>query len=150
MNKSAGFSRILVAIDGSDVSMKAADTAITLAKKNTAKLLVISAIDPAFGGPYMTDFGDYNKYAKKRAKEEAEKWFEEIRQNGRENKVEVETEIIDPKPSIAGSIVNYADHKKIDLIVVGSTGRTGFKRLLLGSVARDVVTYATCPVLVIK
>jgi nucleotide-binding universal stress UspA family protein len=150
MNKSAGFSRILVAIDGSDVSMKAADTAITLAKKNTAKLLVVSAIDPAFGGPYMTDLGDYSKYAKKRAKEEAEKWFEEIRQNGRENKVEVETEIIDPKPSIAGSIVNYADHKKIDLIVVGSTGRTGFKRLLLGSVARDVVTYATCPVLVIK
>lgn len=133
MHKNANFSRILVALDGSDVSMNAADTAIALAKKNNAKLLVVSAIDPAFGGPYMTDVGDYSKYAKKRAKEEAEKWFEEIKQKGRENKVEVETEIIDPILGIVGAIVNYADHKNIDLIVLGSTGRTGFKRLLLGS-----------------
>lgn len=150
MSKNVNFSRILLAIDGSDISMKAADAAIALAKKNNAKLLVVSAIDSAFGGPYMTDIGDYSKYVKKKAKEKTEKWFEEIIQKGRENKVQIETEIIDPIPSIIGSIVNYADHKNIDLIVVGSTGRSGFKRLLLGSVASGVVTYATCPVLVIK
>ena len=51
---------------------------------------------------------------------------------------------------VPASIVNYAENTGVDLIVVGTRGRSGFKRLLLGSVASDVVTYAHCPVLVVK
>jgi nucleotide-binding universal stress UspA family protein len=46
--------------------------------------------------------------------------------------------------------VEYAEEKKIDLIVIGSKGMSGLKRMLLGSVASGVVTYADCPVLVVK
>ncbi len=53
-------------------------------------------------------------------------------------------------PSAADSIVNYADSRKADLIVIGTEGRTGLKRLLLGSVASAVVTHANCPVLVTR
>jgi nucleotide-binding universal stress UspA family protein len=51
---------------------------------------------------------------------------------------------------VSGAIVNYAEDTDTDLIVVGTRGRSGFKRLLLGSVASDVVTYAHCPILVVK
>lgn len=52
--------------------------------------------------------------------------------------------------SVAGTIVDYAENQNIDLIVVGSRDRSGFTKLLPGSVASTVVTYATCPVLVTK
>ena len=52
--------------------------------------------------------------------------------------------------SAADSIVNYAESKKADLIVIGTKGRTGLKRLLLGSVASGVVTHASCPVLIAR
>jgi nucleotide-binding universal stress UspA family protein len=47
-------------------------------------------------------------------------------------------------------ILEFAEEQNVDLIVVGTKGRTGFKKLLLGSTATSVVTYAHCPVLVVK
>jgi nucleotide-binding universal stress UspA family protein len=47
-------------------------------------------------------------------------------------------------------ILEYAEEQKIDLIVVGTRGRKGFKQLLLGSIASPIVTYAHCPVMVVK
>ena len=52
--------------------------------------------------------------------------------------------------SVEGAIVSYAEEENIDLIVIGTRGRSGFTKLLLGSVASKVVTYAHCPVLVVK
>ena len=52
--------------------------------------------------------------------------------------------------SVPDTIIDYAENQNIDLIVVGSRGRSDFKKLLLGSVASTIVTYATCPVLVTK
>ena len=57
--------------------------------------------------------------------------------------------IVDPA-SIVGAIVDYAERQNIDLIVIGSRGLSGFKKLLLGSTATGVVNYAHCPVLAVK
>ncbi|MFL6316911.1 MAG: universal stress protein, partial [Nitrososphaeraceae archaeon] len=62
----------------------------------------------------------------------------------------LKTEIIDTQMSVEGTIAEYAESEGIDLIVIGTTGRSGFKKLLLGSVASGVVNYATCSVLVAK
>ena len=51
---------------------------------------------------------------------------------------------------IAAEIVDYAQLKNVDLIVLGTKGRSSFKKLLLGSAASEVVTYAHCPVLIVK
>ena len=52
--------------------------------------------------------------------------------------------------SVAGTIVDCAENQNIDLIVVGSRGRSGSTKLLLGIVASTVVTYVTCNVMVTK
>jgi nucleotide-binding universal stress UspA family protein len=65
--------------------------------------------------------------------------------------VKIRTEVIIASTArIAAEIVDYGQQQNVDLIVVGTKGRSGFKRLLLGSVASGVVTYAHCPVLVVK
>jgi nucleotide-binding universal stress UspA family protein len=52
--------------------------------------------------------------------------------------------------SVDGTIVEYAESHDIDLIILGTKGRSGIKKLLLGSVATGVVKYATCTVMVVK
>jgi nucleotide-binding universal stress UspA family protein len=85
------------------------------------------------------------------SKREAEGWLDRIKQQLSVDKVKLKTEVIIAlKPLIAGEIVDYAEQQNVDLVVVGSKGRSGFKKALLGSVALGVVTYAHCPVMVVK
>jgi len=72
------------------------------------------------------------------------------RKKGAANKVKVNTEVVASPTSVVPAIVDYAEKNNVDLIVVGTRGRSGLKKLLLGSVASGVVTYASCPVMVVK
>jgi nucleotide-binding universal stress UspA family protein len=84
------------------------------------------------------------------AKQEASKWFTEIQKNAEQQKVLVKTGVIDTPLSVVGGIVNYSERENADLIVIGTRGRSGLTKLLLGSVASGVVTYAPCPVMVAR
>jgi nucleotide-binding universal stress UspA family protein len=85
------------------------------------------------------------------AKRESDPWFTRIRNEmSPESAVKLHTKIIMSPKKVSGIIVDYAENMSVDLMVVGTRGRSGFKRLLLGSVASDIVTYAHCPVLVVK
>jgi nucleotide-binding universal stress UspA family protein len=64
--------------------------------------------------------------------------------------IKVSTKVILTGIAVYGEIIQYADQENIDLIVIGTRGRSGVKKLLLGSTASGVVTYADCPVLVTK
>jgi nucleotide-binding universal stress UspA family protein len=77
-------------------------------------------------------------------------WYINAGNMASEQGVKFNAETILDVASAADSIVNYADGKKADLIVIGTKGRTGLKRLILGSVATAVVTHASCPVLVTR
>jgi nucleotide-binding universal stress UspA family protein len=59
-------------------------------------------------------------------------------------------ELIGTSTSVEAAIVDYAEKNNIDLIVLGTKGYSGIKKLLLGSVASAVLTYAHCPVMVIR
>jgi nucleotide-binding universal stress UspA family protein len=67
-----------------------------------------------------------------------------------ENITELKTEIITNVKSVIESIIDYATSKDIDLIVIGTRGRTGLKRFLTGSVANGVVQHAHCSVLLVR
>ena len=86
------------------------------------------------------------------AKEEAKDWFKRIEDMVKtENpNIKLTTKVRVTVISIYVEIIHYVEKESIDLIVIGTRGRSGFKKLLLGSTASGVVTYSNCPVLVTK
>jgi nucleotide-binding universal stress UspA family protein len=156
--KKGKFSKILITVDGSEESMNAADYAIAMAKKedNDAQLIALHVLFSQTGYAYSTNmFGLVTPSSINEllvdAKHEAHQWFDKIKEKIHENgDVQLKTEVVVSPTSVVGAIVDYAERENVDLIVIGSRGRSGFKKLLLGSTASGVVTYATCPVLVVK
>ena len=159
MNQTKGkFSKILLTVDGSEQSTNAADYALVMAKKqdNHAPLIALHVLFSQTGYAYSTNmFGlvtpsSINELLED-AKHEAQQWFVKIKEKMNENgDIQLKTEVVVSSTSVVAAIVDYAEHENVDLIVIGSRGRSGFKKLLLGSTASGVVTYATCPVLVVK
>ena len=152
-------SRILFPIDGSESSMKAAEYAIGIARKkaenNNTELIALHVIHSEIKHAYSTYYGGSVNQSSiegiiEHAKREAQTWFDKIQEICNENNVKLRKEIIVNPRSLVGAIVDYAEHQGVDLIVMGTRGRSGFKRLLIGSTASGVVTYAHCPVLVLK
>lgn len=142
------FTKILVGVDGSKESMDAAKYAIGLAKKDNAKLVSFTVMQlPSFYGWLAIE---PPKEWREKDKEEIEQWTAKIKETAKENNVQIETKTVESPMSVEGAIVDYADKENIDLIVVGTRGRTGFAKKLLGSVALGVVTHASCPVTVVK
>lgn len=144
-------SRVLVAIDGSIPSMRATDYAISIAIKNNSQLLVLYVID-AYKYPHLPSsiilaptFGT-EKYLEE--KSEAKKLMSKIKEKFKSK--ELKTEIIEGAKSAAATIMEYAETRNTDLIIIGSRGRTGFKKLLLGSVSSSIIKNAHCPVLIIR
>jgi nucleotide-binding universal stress UspA family protein len=70
--------------------------------------------------------------------------------NGIVTTINLSSDVTPSNKSVIAEIVDYAENNNIDLLVIGTRGRSGVRRLLLGSIASGVVTYAHCPVLVIK
>jgi nucleotide-binding universal stress UspA family protein len=142
------FSKILIAVDGSEASMDAADYAIEIARKYDSELIALHVIlsDITIFGPnlppHITDI-------RKQAQLHLDKIEDKLSDQGCDDKIRIRTEIISSATTVGG-IVNFAEKENIDLIAVGTRGRSGFKKLLLGSVASGVVTYAHCPVIVVK
>jgi nucleotide-binding universal stress UspA family protein len=62
----------------------------------------------------------------------------------------IKTELVTTRSSIESAIVNYAERNRVDLIVIGLAGHSGFKKLVLGSVASGVIKHSHCPVMMIK
>jgi nucleotide-binding universal stress UspA family protein len=141
--------RILVALDGSDFSFRAAKYAIKIAKMANAEIFFMhSVVNPPYGDPRSAGMM-ISAYIKE-ATELAELWYINAGNMASEQGVKFAAETIFDVASASDSIVNYAESKKVDLIVVGTKGRTGLKRLILGSVASGVVTHASCPVLITR
>lgn len=84
------------------------------------------------------------------AKRHADMWYMNVGDMAVKEGIKCSADTILDVASAADSIVNYANCKNADLIVIGTKGRTGLKRFLLGSVANGVVAHAKCSVLVVR
>ncbi len=85
-----------------------------------------------------------------RAKKDAEVFVGGIVTKAEGQGVKVRGEITENVPSVVEAITEYAQEWRVDLIVVGTRGLSGFKKLLLGSVSGALVSHSPCSVLVIR
>ena len=143
------YAKILVALDGSDFSKKAADYAISLAKEQNATISAVSVVKFHQTDAFRGSTDTLAKFIRKQAGI-AEGWLDSVRTKADKNGIRFESRVIQTRTNVPEEIIKYAKDKKIDLIVIGTRGRTGFKKAILGSVAQAVVTHAGCPVMVIR
>ncbi len=143
------FKNIVVATDGSKYSAAAASEALGLAKWNGSALTVISVVPSELMTPSDIDFTiTQRELIAEKEMHEAEKNAKVVKEAAQKEGVVVKAFVLSGRP--ADAIIETAQEKKADLIVLGSHGRTGVERLLMGSVAERVIVLASCPVLVVK
>jgi len=138
---------ILCPVDFSDSSQPAIKYAVAIARKFNAKIYImyVADIDDLSYDDETLIEGDH--LGSEKAKEEKAKLINTIPENIR-NQVEIETIILAGVPF--DEIVNFAAESKVDIIIMGTHGRTGLKHVLMGSISEKVVGKSTCPVLLIK
>jgi nucleotide-binding universal stress UspA family protein len=142
--------RIIVPLDGSDFSFRAAMYALNLAKLTGGEIICIHAVVDLPSIEYMgAGIVTVTRYIDE-AKKHSEEWFSQVRAIAAREGIKVTSDTIFNLPSVAESIIGYAAEQKADLIVIATRGKSGLKRLVLGSVASGVVAHATCPVLVVR
>lgn len=143
--------KILLATDGSKFSKRAADYGLDMAKKLDAGVLALFVINLKHFELYalehhddITGYEDENI----RISKEGEDALGYVVTRAREKGVNLTTRIVRGYP--ADEIMKVAKDENVDLIIVGSLGRTGIERMLMGSVSEAVVRHAPCPVLVVR
>ena len=137
----------MVPYDKSEPANRAFEYAIDLAKKYNSSISIVSCVslqiptDPFYGAAYIE--------TTKLLKEDAVKSILKLEPTLKESKIPFKSDVIEVT-SITDSLISYAKSHNVDLIVIGSRGLGGFKKLLLGSVASGVSQHSECPVLIVK
>jgi nucleotide-binding universal stress UspA family protein len=161
LQRDGKFSRILVAIDGSSSSIKAAEFAIMMAEKRgtgmsdikRSELIALTALDVSTPRSFLSSFIAAPTYGLKELEEErnhARQWMDKLRQKAEDKNILFRSEIIEGVVSAGTAITDYAASHGISIIVVGTKGRSGVSKVLLGSVASKVITHSSCPVIIVK
>jgi nucleotide-binding universal stress UspA family protein len=155
------FKRLLVALDGSENSARASQAALELAEKLKAELIVLHAVIPPAlyyhteispEGPVIEppthekEIDLYIEYARRVASGIVDGTVSEAKKRG----ITVKADIPEATTSVVETVINQAAKENADLIIVGTRGLGGFKKLLLGSVSSGVLDHAHCPVLVVR
>jgi len=139
------YEKIMIATDGSKQVEKAIKAGIELAKLTGARLYAVYVI--ASTGYSPRDFG-WEESLREFLEAEAKKAVSYIEGIGKISGVKVESVILEGHP--ADEILEFAEQEGMDFIVMGTLGRTGLDRFLLGSVAEKVVRHSKIPVMVVK
>jgi len=144
------FSKILYATDYSKASARALDEAIGLAKQNNAELLVVHVIEPVSSYVTAEDYGGAELYMRleETTKREAQASMKKLMDQLQKSKVKATSLML--KGIAHDQIVRAAKSRRVDVIVIGTHGRTGLSKLFMGSVAGKVVSLAHCPVLTVR
>ena len=143
------FKHILAPIDGSATSLAAVDKAAELAKSVGATMTVVYVIDPypftGVGAEFAYGQDQYLNAARAEAGAALEGAGERLKAAG----VQYETRVLESH-AIWRGIIEAADELGVDLIVIGSHGRRGLERLVLGSVTQSVLSHTKVSTLVVR
>jgi len=142
------FKNILVPFDLSSKSFHAFKIAIDMAKKYDSKITVLTCIQiDAWHHKFYDSRADDELF--KKQKKVIAAYIEKLEGLASKSHISMKSQIL-RSVSVVNDITTYAKSRKFDLIVIGSHGRTGIDKLILGSVANGVVQKSSCPVLIIK
>ena len=138
------YKKILVPTDGSEFAKKAEKHALFLSKVSGAEIIAVSVTENNFvnGLPLDDEVYQLNQILKERSEENLDE-FDKLN----EDNVKITHVIREGSP--ARVILEVAQEEAVDLIVMGSSGKSGFDRFIMGSVADKVVNSAKCAVLVV-
>ncbi|OPY20430.1 MAG: Universal stress protein [Methanomethylovorans sp. PtaU1.Bin093] len=140
------FKKIFIATDGSEQNRRAIEYGIELAKIAGGKLFVGYVVDTAAFASIPMDAGWEMMY--ELLETEANDAVQKVEKLAKKAGVEAETVVLEGHPS--NEIIEFAQKNGIDVIVMGTLGKSGLDRFLLGSVAEKVTRNSTVPVLVVK
>ncbi len=138
---------IMIPYDKSESANHAFEYAIDLAEKYNASVSIVTCVlmqvptEPYFGTAYIETL--------KLLKEDAIKSISALEPRLKELKIQYKIDVLEVR-SVPDSLITYEDTHNVDLIVMGSRGFGGFKKMLLGSVASAVSQHSKCPVLIVK
>ncbi len=138
------YKKILVPTDGSEFAKKAQKHALFLANVSGAEIVAVSVTENNFvnGLPLDDEVYQLNQILNERSEENL-KEFDKLNEN------DIKIKHIIREGSPAKVILEVANEEQVDLIVMGSSGKSGFDRFIMGSVADKVVNSAKCAVLVV-
>lgn len=140
------YKKILIATDGSEQNRKAVEYGIDLAKISNGKVYPVYVVDTAAFSSIPMDSGWEMMYDLiKEEGREATHWVEKLAEDA---DIECEPTILEGHPS--HEIINFAKNNDIDVIVMGTLGKSGLDKFLLGSVAEKVIRNSPAPVLVVR
>ncbi len=146
------YKRILVATDGSELSAKAVDHAIALARLLGAELVALKVthlrLDDHWDGQIRRDAGEKAEQ-EKRWSAHSQAIVDGVMASAQAAGVKA-TAVTEKSNYVADTIIEIADKKACDLIVMASHGRRGLTRVLLGSETQHVLTHSQVPVLVLR
>ena len=141
------YKKILLPTDGSKYSDISEKHALSIAAANNAEIIALSVIENSFsvGLPDTETISEVNRLLK----EENEKNLKKVERLRDECGLDVEIRTLVKEGSPAKAILETIEEEEIDLVVIGSSGKSGIDKFLMGSVADKVVKSAKCCVLVI-
>ncbi|MGF6920588.1 universal stress protein [Paraburkholderia sp. 40] len=145
------YRNILVAVDGSEASKCALDEAIRMAKLASAKLTAVYAIDQSAAFTYAGACDPH--LLTDAAREAGRRLLDDALVKMKALDVAGDSEIIETQgiaEDIASCIARCVERRGADLVVMGTHGRRGMRRMVLGSVAERFVRHSPCPVLLVR
>ena len=142
--------KILITIDGSDFSQAALQSVIARPWPPDTEAKVLNVVEPPslLMGREMGGYDPEFEVVWKALREQAKHLVAKAAEKLRETKLKVSTELVEGNPK--SQIIDTANEWHADLIVLGSHGRTGLNRFLMGSVSQDVVRHAHCSVEIVR
>ncbi len=143
------YQRILVPIDGSATSERALDEAIKFAQQQNSRIELVHVLEDI----WYFDNENYLNYAElvQTMRYSGEKILAQAQNKFLQAGVMVDIRLLEAQGErVANVIINEAKNSQADLIIIGTHGRSGFSRMLMGSIAEGVVRMAHIPILLIR
>lgn len=151
--ETVNFKKIMIATDGSACSRLVADKGIELARLSGGTVYAVYVVStdyfaPINGDSFPMSVDPYWMPIREAWEKQGQQALNTIKSLGNMKRINVEPVLLEGNPS--EELIRYAEEEKMDIVIMGTHGKTGLNKLLLGSVAEKLVHHLKVPVMVVR